>query len=405
MADEEKQGEEKGEKKLTSPFVNVELACPICGKKVYNRYVKSRLYKPLEVENDHHVKGYKWNNPEFEHIRPQDYYIWFCPHCFYADTVETFRGDVDPKISKIELLKSKVMILSKQDDGISTRLSKTIDLSPETPSYNSVLNAHLLAAYLQQLIKPNSRNYQKLGNVSLRTAWLFREAKEGLINDRGYVVEGYRSNDMFLVAIRKSLKEDGNDTDFPINEEDAMRTAIKYFKRNYDTAIYTDEGRTEIEVLFLLSELHTRLEEYNEAQGYLNTIFKTAVDKRAIAKKALESALNRKDVAANIIERMKSRVTWLNNYIDKIGDARDHLQYLVYQRDRPRIMAVVDTIRGEKTASNVYHAVRQKGFSEYCCRKAVEELFESGTIKTPQKQKRQKGLLARILEFFGFRIE
>ena len=68
-----------------SPFVTVKVVCPVCQKESPQRYIKSKIYQPVEIENDHHVLSYKWTDEEFGDIRPENYYIWHCPHCHFSD--------------------------------------------------------------------------------------------------------------------------------------------------------------------------------------------------------------------------------------------------------------------------------------------------------------------------------
>ena len=139
-----------------TPFVPVKVKCPFCETESVQRYIKSRMYQPDIVEEDSHVAVFKWENPEFSHVRPNFYHIWHCPNCHYCDEKETFRGE-DSSKGKLELIKEKLLIHSRMPNSLIVRLGSAIDFSHDLYTIESAIIAHLLAIYEQELLSLNMR--------------------------------------------------------------------------------------------------------------------------------------------------------------------------------------------------------------------------------------------------------
>ena len=43
-----------------SPFIKKEVSCPVCSSPAQNRFIMPKSYLESEVDNDRHVKRYKW---------------------------------------------------------------------------------------------------------------------------------------------------------------------------------------------------------------------------------------------------------------------------------------------------------------------------------------------------------
>lgn len=347
-------------KDKSSPFVTISCKCPICGRESPHRYVKSKLYTPVETENDQHVIKYKWESPRFEGIRPNFYHIWHCPQCQFADEKEVFRGE-DDSGGKLELIREKVLISSRAPYHFITRMGQVIDLVQEYIPLESALCAHLQAIYIQEMLSTNMRQYAKLGRFYLRTAWLFREKEAWNVPETNLPAE-FKSYEAFFHSLKEEWPE------LPLNEKTALEQAIHYYQGDLDRSKRVDDVRHEITVLFLLIDLNIRVERLDDAVKLVRHAFQMATQKRSSTRHVLDGAISRGKGTAQQIESMRSLITWLNNAIERATGLSEKLNDLIFQREYPQARDLVLKMKGPDVQS-VLKALREAGFHEVTCRR------------------------------------
>ncbi|MBI2264023.1 MAG: DUF2225 domain-containing protein [Armatimonadetes bacterium] len=155
-----------------NPFLEKRLDCPACEAETVQKIIKTKLYTPGERESDQHVVSYTWLDPDFQGINPSFYFIFTCPSCNFADVSSDFEDpSKDPKNSAIRKIFQNAG--TREKDVLQT-LVKHVD--PENVTFESAMNAHLAAIYIQELPPdPEYRNATKLARLCLRAAWLWRE--------------------------------------------------------------------------------------------------------------------------------------------------------------------------------------------------------------------------------------
>ncbi len=347
-------------------FVSVPVKCPICERESHQRYVKSKLFTPIEVEADQHVVEYKWESPKFEGIRPNFYHIWHCPHCHFCDEKEVFRGE-DKSGGKLELIREKLLIASRAPGSFITCMGREIDLIQEYVTLESALCAHLQATYIQEMLSPNMRQYQKLGKFYLRTAWLFREKATWNVPEAS-APAGTNSYEEFFSKLRSEWP------DLPMSENEAIDKAIYNYHADLDRSRRVDDVRYEITVTFLLAELNRRRDRLDDSLQCIRGVFQNATQKRQATRHALDSGISKGKGTQQQIESMRSLITWLNNAIDRATNMSEQINNTIFKNEYPKARELVLTMQNP-TPKQVWEKLREEKFHEVTC-KRVATLFK-----------------------------
>jgi hypothetical protein len=380
-------------------FVHIATKCPLCQRDSRHRYVKSKLYKPLEMESDQHVRTYRWETPQHEAIRPNFYHIWHCPFCHFCDEKEVFR-DEDDSGGKLELIREKLLISSRAPNSIFMRLGDVIDLRQEVVTLDSALAAHLLAIHVQEMLSTNNRQYPKLGRFYLRTAWLYREGRELKDVPRDPPPEGFDDWSAFLESLQDEWPE------IPLTEDAAMDQAIRAFNFDLERSGATHEIRHEVGVMFLLADLSERRDKLDDALRYVRHIFQAATRKRQVTRGALDRGAARKEASAQKIESMRSLITWLNNAIERATTLSERLNQIIFEREYPRAREIVLAME-EPSVQAILQRLREEGFHEYTARriaalysKRLLALGETDPTAAPPEPEKPEGLLQTLIQKF-----
>lgn len=294
-----------------SPFVYVRCRCPICSAENENRYLKTKLYEIQEVELDGRILKIRWLDSDFAGIRPQDYLIWVCFKCFFADVRESF-DNPDTLWRVIEFLKESLAAARKRQPDIMAHLGKRIDYSAEVISPESALFAHLLAIFCQEVLPDRSRDVEKLGRFYLRTAWLWEDMEKGEIHIRPSAIEILRS----LTSVWSGI---------PLDIKRSLSGAVHYYERAYQQLSDDADFKKEINLLLLLSSLHAALGNLEAAHQNIKGAFNVALKAKTVLSRKLDLALYDDKVRSAQIEQIKSQLVWLSKAVEKAKDFRERI--------------------------------------------------------------------------------
>lgn len=344
-------------------FIPVTAKCPICGTDSQHRYIKSKMVSPLEVEDDLHVVAYKWESPEFEHIRPNFYHIWHCPHCQFCEEKEVFRGE-DQSGGKLELIQEKILILQRNTKGFLSIVGGMVDLQNEPVQVNTALLAHLQAIYIQQMLSPNNRQFAKLARFYLRTAWLYREWSQLEDVVPSDPPQGFTSWELVLEKLAVLWPE------LPLNEETSLRLAIENYQRDLDNSNALDDIRHDVGVMFVLVSLYMRLGGLDDALKYVRFIFQRCTQKRQESRHTLEKGVSLGKLNGQQIEQLRNLVNWLNNTIDRCTELSEKVNAKIFEKEFPAARDVVLSL-AEPTAELIAEQLRNQSFHEITIRKLV----------------------------------
>ena len=356
---------DKEEPKKVNPFVKVKVKCPICEKISPQYYVKSKLYQPVEIEKDHHVLSYNWNYEEFNHIKPENFFIWHCPHCHFADENDVFRGKINRSIlGKIELMSNKIIKTSKDPDSFLVQIGKEIDYTDLPVSNETAILTHILAYYIQKgFLSPNNRIPAKMAKICLRLAWLYRERKT-LGKSISNIPDGFISLEEFLASLKKYWDE------IPQSEEEALRFALEHYSVMLDNAGKDDNVKKEITLMFLLLNLNRRLNELDEAYGYVRSIFSIAMKTRQGKKNILDKAVQSGGMTDQQLEQIKGLITWLSNAIEEASSEGDAINEEIFWQEYEEARNTALNIQ-PMLPKKVMSALKEKKFHEISCRKVA----------------------------------
>ncbi|MDR1535402.1 MAG: DUF2225 domain-containing protein [Planctomycetota bacterium] len=340
-----------------TPFVPVRVKCPFCEIDSIQRYIKSRMYQPDSVEEDTHVADYKWENPEFAHIRPNFYHIWHCPTCHFCDEKETFRGE-DKSGGKLELIKEKLLIHSRMPNSLIARMGSAIDFSQDEYSIESAILAHLLAIHEQELLSPNMRQHPKLARFYLRVAWLYRE-KTALNPPEKNIPAGFGSLAEFLESFRTEWP------DLPAREEPALDTALIRYQDilNYSSGA---DPKYDINIMNLLIAILRRNNKNAEALKLVRSVFSAATKARQSARAAVQKGVN--------VSQNQNLLNFAAGAIEKATELSEKLGEIVFNEELPAAREAVMKM-GPVDAKTVVDKLRELKFADITCRR-LGKMFE-----------------------------
>ena len=160
-----------------TPFLNVNVKCPVCEHNFTQNKIKAGLYSVIEKESDQHPKFYKWTDSDFNSFNPQYYSIWMCPNCKFTDLYESFeRAESDLKLNGLKRLYRTADATKKT---FVFEVAKYIDFN--NMNFETAMNLHLAAIFVNEMpTKESEKSYSKLARLYLRTAWLYREKFGGI---------------------------------------------------------------------------------------------------------------------------------------------------------------------------------------------------------------------------------
>lgn len=357
-------------------FVTVKAKCPVCTRESRHRYVKSKLYTPLEVESDQHVVRYKWDSPIYEGIHPPFYFIWHCTHCHFCEESDVFRGK-DKSGGKLELIQEKILISRRSPNSLLNKLGRAVDLTPEYVAIESALAAHLLAIFIQELLTPNNRQYGKLARFYLRTAWLYREKADWEFPEQN-LPEGFASYADFFASLQPDWPE------IPLDERGSLAKAIHCFEEELNRSSSLNDIRREVTVMFLLVDLYLRIEDLDQAHKNVRNAFQLCTGNRQATRKALDHGVHNGKLNQVEIERMRNLIQWLNNAIDRASELSDKVNDLIFESEYPRAREVVLGIK-QPTPKAIVETLRESEFHEVTCRR-IAALFKKKTSKGGRQQ-------------------
>ena len=360
--------------KKRSPFISVKCKCPICRQVNTFNYVKAKLFKPDVVDDDHHVVSYICEFKEFRHIRPENYYIWYCPTCHFTDSQESFRSE--KASGKLELLRDKILIENKIREGFIQRITANLELSGEFIATDTALNLHLLSLYEHGLLSVNIRDYSRLAKLALRVAWLYRDINT-LDVPLSYPPKGFASNEDFLKTLVDAWAT------LPLDEKSALRQAADYYKKVFDQPASSENERTEITMLFLLAELEFRLGEWKTSIGYTRRVFEILMRRRQIVRKTMDNYLKSANFKQQNFETMRSLHDWLNNMFDRVSMFREKVFEVVFEQEEEGALKVANTI-DSLDPKVIYEAITNAGFDNFTAKKIAVQLVKQ------RKQAKQK---------------
>ncbi|MDX5474221.1 MAG: DUF2225 domain-containing protein [Bacillaceae bacterium] len=187
--------------------------CPICKESYTSKKVRSKFIKSISHDSDFctHYLSVDAN--------PLLYYVNVCPTCGYSSS-EEFSSYF--KLGTIEQIESKI---KNHWQGKSYGEKRTVDLA---------INSYKLAIFTGILKKETPI---VLAGLYLRLAWIYRT--------------------LFVDELQ---------------EKRFMKLALDQYIDSYSIGDYLEKDLTELRLLYLIGELYTRLDQFNQAIKYFSLV-------------------------------------------------------------------------------------------------------------------------------------
>lgn len=157
---------------MDTPYLEREVACPICGVKTVHYYLKDHTYVVDKRDEIGFITRYHWVKPEFERFNLYYFYLWHCPKCWFTDHRTTFLRGAKGKLPTSFIDFKKRFLAHRESSAFLKFINRYIQYPAE--DLLSQLNLHFLATYIQLIPDPHNRDQEKIARLYLRIAWLYR---------------------------------------------------------------------------------------------------------------------------------------------------------------------------------------------------------------------------------------
>lgn len=193
-----------------SPFLAVAAPCRVCAGPFRGRRVRAKTYEVVEEDADRFPKVVRWLDPSLQAIRPHHYHFAACLSCGYVDAASPSAGGSGSWGDPAAALRA----LTAPAPPTVPLLRGVPEIDASRWSLRSVLAIHLLGIATHERLAPARRDPSRLGPLSLRTAWLYRESPGEI------ATPGVR---LFLGQVQAVWP------DAPASEAAALRRAATYY--------------------------------------------------------------------------------------------------------------------------------------------------------------------------------
>jgi len=157
----------------TSPFIYRPVDCPICNEEHEQPHFRLRMFAEMDRESDGHVLQYKWLNDKVRPVNPHYYYLYYCPHCYFADLTSDYKNPREN--TYFPLVERSLRRIVDKEQATMAYLAGRVHY--DDIGFDSALSLHFLATFIQLLLPDDARDDLKVGRLLLRVAWLFREQR------------------------------------------------------------------------------------------------------------------------------------------------------------------------------------------------------------------------------------
>jgi len=287
------------------PFYMKKAECPVCRNFTEHFVFKSKIVIPRKTDADNYVLLYQWIDKSYKKCCPSFYALWTCITCGYTDFPEFFEKHLETPSYEFKQLKDIILRETADNEGVLYKLLSPVDLNVPELEFETVMNMHQLAIYCHNYLFKENKDYEQLGRLYLRTAWLFREFESLKIKNREYA--GYPSYWEFLESLKSQWPT------IPTTEKFCYAKAAYYFSEIIHQDFTYDEAVKNIKIILLAAELYSRSKDYREAYSILHNVISLGMNLRNEIRRMIRE---KKQTG----ELKPSETSFLFSRIDKISD-------------------------------------------------------------------------------------
>ncbi|MBU1863116.1 MAG: DUF2225 domain-containing protein [Candidatus Omnitrophica bacterium] len=302
---------------LKLPFYRKAVKCPVCHNSTDNYVLKSKICMPEEVAPDNYVISYRWIDKNYQECQPSFYALWVCTTCGYADFSEQFQKllhDTSPAFSKF---KEAIIRESNQKDGLIQRLLSTLTFSDEGINFETAMNIHLLTLYCHDVLQIEKSDYEQLGRLYLRNAWLFRDYKKMNIPERPYA--GFAHYWEYLQSLKPLWSQ------IPLDEEKNIRKAAFYYSHmifqdiNYEKAVKNVKG------IIFAADLYVLVNDFKKALEIINIVRNQGLKFRKNVMHAARAEHHGKKISRQDEQQLHTKLDNVSRQFGEIFDKHDEI--------------------------------------------------------------------------------
>ena len=124
----------------------------------------------------------------------------------------------------------------------------------------------------------------------------------------------------------------------PMDEREAMQSAIRYYDRALSTDARFDSPNAQFVVISLMADLHVRCDDVDAAFAMIRGMYKAASDSRVAARRKLQEQPDLDEAAKR---RLGAQIRRAGTLLSQAGDLRHSLLNHLVERDTPRIREIL----------------------------------------------------------------
>ncbi len=153
-------------------FFEKEMICPLCKIASTQKFPNPKMYAAAARENDGRISSYNWAGGIKTDILPHHYVVLQCPNCLYTDFRTQFEN---PTHTVKEASVYTALQNAPFDRRIVLRKLRRL-VQKDKLNVEGAIALHLCAIFVATM--PDTEeyiNHMKLGRLTLRLSWLYRE--------------------------------------------------------------------------------------------------------------------------------------------------------------------------------------------------------------------------------------
>ena len=255
-------GKEAAAGRLISPFLEVFLECPLCGRSGAHQKIKSKVFADRKRDIDLRPMEFICAVKSIEPIHPPLYYMFFCRYCCFAAGSPVFAEPFTD--SSLPLPRIREAINQTRNSlpwtGPAIQLL-TAGQDARRRDYLLAIKLTLLGIlFLEIDTAVKEHSMMNLGRYYLRLAWLFRETKS---EDSTAVVSQSKLDD-FFARLHSHWPE------APADEETALHIAASLLGRALDSTYSLETPLDQVELVTLVARVYIKLNDFARARRYLS---------------------------------------------------------------------------------------------------------------------------------------
>ncbi len=311
-------GDEGTPPRSKSPFVPIDAICPVCGARVRNWSLRKSMFEVVESDLAGNPVRVKWNEAEWQWVRPMDYALWFCPACHLADLPKTFQ-DEKARGKHFDAFQEAVRAQASKPQAPLGLIGRAVDQGESHLSPSAAFLITLAGLLGHLAVKPGYRDPERMAHLYLRaTAYLGEREPVDRLDPRVLLL---------LEHVRKQAPE------LPADAADAARRAMEQLDTICRTAREMDPRR-EVWLLKLIASLARSGGDAAEGAAAARRCFERTLVLRNETRERLQK---QRGLVGGARDKVENLLEWLGHQSDEARDLQQSCLEEVVAVELPRL--------------------------------------------------------------------